>query len=214
MNRWWTKSKSYEEVFIKITFVVSFLSLILVHLIEINNFHFLFETEEIFSAWLFFVLSGMFYYSGYYHENNAILSQKIARFLIESKSKNELKKEIDDLVKQNNFVKYYVELFEKDYKVFKNEFSWILYELSKFDVNFKGKDFFDSFGKINNNEKYIAFLIYLNNVSCMLNSLEYIEFKYNQLNQNKVIQLKNIKENMNSHFKTNGNGFIKFKFEE
>lgn len=51
LNRWWTKSKSYKEVFIKTTFVVSCLSLILVHLIEINNFHFLFETE-----WIFFCL--------------------------------------------------------------------------------------------------------------------------------------------------------------
>lgn len=157
----------------------------------------------------------MFYYRGYYHKNNVILSQKIARFLIESKSKDELKKEIDDLVKQNNFVKYYVELFEKDYKVFKNEFSWILYELSKFDINFNGKEFFDFFRKVNNNnEKYIAFLIYLNNVNYVLNSLEYIEFKYKQLNQNKIINLKNIKENIDSHFKINGNGFIKFKFNE
>lgn len=57
-----------------------------------------------------------------YGDSNVDYSEKIADFVIKNKSQQDLKKEIDDLINHNDFVKYYLDFFIKIMKFLKRNF--------------------------------------------------------------------------------------------
>lgn len=168
----------------------------------------LFFNSKIFVLYLFFYILIIiplqsFIFFGY-GDSNVDYSEKISDFVIKNKSQQDLKKEIDDLINHNDFVKYFLELFYKDYETFKKELLPILNWSERIHLVYNSKHFFHYFNdNEENNEKlmdlkHITLLIYLNNVFFELNDWEllksYCKDYPNLINKYRIHQLKIAKE--------------------
>lgn len=60
------------------------------------------------------------------------ISFKYAEILIKNKSKQDLEKEIDDLIKNNSFIQHYLHLYKNQFQCFNEIFSNLLKELKMF----------------------------------------------------------------------------------
>lgn len=182
-------------------FIFSFLFFFILSLLFFNS--------KIFVSYLFFYILIIvplqsFIFFGY-GDSNIDYSEKIADLVIKNKSQQDLKKEIDDLINHNDFVKHYLELFYKDYDVFKKELLPILNWLERIRLAYNSKHFFHYFNdnKLNNEKlmdlKHIALLIYLNNVFFELNNRGFLKLSCkedysNIINKYRINQLRKIKE--------------------
>lgn len=153
-------------------------------------------------TWLFLT----YILSSYYHDKFIDVYFKTflkkADLIIKDKSKENLDQEINKLLNNNCFVRKFFHLFKNNKNNFQEEFNKVLYDLNQTykDKTFIHNDFLPILKNLDEDRNRIAFLLYLNNCSFLLNNKEY--------NKNKKIHyLKKIKKlvNINKKLINNGN---------